>query len=337
MSTEHNVSVVRLGDIRRHENADSLGITEVDGRPCIVRLAEWAPGDLAVYVPVDSLVPVSDPRFAFLADKAKDGRARIKAMRLRGVFSMGLLVRPDPDMTEGDVVNERMGIGTYEPDVSRGGGHGPGGKFSSSKAEPDPGFLPVYDVESARKYRGVLRDGEEVVITEKIHGANARFAWHRDRLWVASRNQFKIMDSGDLWWSLAEKYDLNRLRDYPGIALYGEAYGQVQDLKYGADDHRLVLFDALDITARRWFDYDDLLRLATALGIDTAPVLYRGPWTSSEWLTFKAMAEGSSVLGNGACVREGWVLRTTTERFDHRLGRVQMKLHGEGFLTRKGA
>ena len=34
MSTEHDVTVVRLGEIRKHENADSLGITEVDGRPC---------------------------------------------------------------------------------------------------------------------------------------------------------------------------------------------------------------------------------------------------------------------------------------------------------------
>lgn len=336
MSTEHDCVVTRLGPIEKHTNADSLGITEVDGRPCIVRLAEWATGDLAVYIPIDALVPTTDPRFAFLADKAKaDGRARIKAMRLRGVFSMGLLVKPDPGMVCGDVVNDVLGIGTYEPDVSRGG-HGPGGKFLSSGAEPDPGFLPVYDVESARKYRGVLVDGEEIVITEKVHGANARFAWHQDRLWVASRNQFKKMDPTDLWWSLADKYSLSRLANWPGVAIYGEAYGQVQDLKYGADDHRLVLFDALDIKTRRWLDYDTFLMLAADLDIPTAPELYRGPWRAEDWPEHKTRAEGPTVIGNGANVREGWVLRPTTERFDHRLGRVQMKLHGEGYLTRKG-
>lgn len=68
MSTEHEVRVVRLGEIRRHENADSLGITEVDGRPCILRLGEWSEGDLAVYVPIDSLCPTTDPRFAFLGN-----------------------------------------------------------------------------------------------------------------------------------------------------------------------------------------------------------------------------------------------------------------------------
>lgn len=336
MSQEHDVTVVRLGPILKHDNADSLGITEVDGRPCIIRLAEWSAGDLAVYVPIDSLVPVADPRFAFLAPKARGQeatRARIKAMRLRGVFSMGLLVKPDPGMVYGDVVNDTMGIGTYEPDVSRS--HGPGGSFLSSAAEPDPGFLPCYDVESARKYRHVLNDGEEVVITEKVHGANARFCFHRDRLWVASRNQFKRLDPSDLWWGLAIAYGLEEvLSRHPGIAIYGEAYGQVQDLKYGEVGHRLTLFDALDINRRVWLDYDPFRALADDLGLTTAPELYRGPWQAHAWPEIKALAEGPTVIGHGANVREGWVLRPTVERTDHRLGRVQMKLHGEGFLTR---
>lgn len=333
MSQEHDVRVVRLGPITKHDNADSLGITEVDGRPCIVRLGEWEAGDLAVYVPIDSLVPVADARFSFLAPKTKGERARIKALRLRGVFSMGLLVKPDADMVNGEDVRERMEIEVYEADASRS--DRAGGSFLSSSAEPDPGFLPVYDVESARKYRHVLNDGEEVVITEKVHGANARFCFHRDRLWVASRNQFKRLDSSDLWWSIAADYGLEEaLRRHPGIAIYGEAYGQVQDLKYGEGGHRLTLFDALDINRREWLDYDRFRELAASLGLGTAPELYRGPWQADQWPAFKALAEGPTVIGHGANVREGWVLRPTVERVDLQLGRVQMKLHGEGFLTR---
>lgn len=341
MSTEHDCTVTRLGPITKHDNADTLGITEVDGRPCIVRLGEWQPGDLAIYIPVDAMVPTNNPRFAFLNDKAKmvddTPRYRVRAMKLRGVFSMGLLIKPEHGMVYGDVVNDTLNIITYEPDSSRNGGHGPGGKFLSAAAEPDPGFLPVYDVESARKYRNVLLDGEEVVITEKIHGANARFAFHDGRLWCASRNQFKRMDPTDLWWSLAIKYDLEaKLANFPGVAIYGEAYGQVQDLKYRLDEHRLVLFDALDIQRRRWLDFPLFDVLAAQLDIPTAPVLYKGPWRADDWPAYKMLAEGPSVLGNDVCVREGWVLRPVIERQDHRLGRVQMKLHGEGFLTRKG-
>lgn len=325
MSTEHEVRVVRLGDILKHDNADSLGITQVDGRPCIVRLAEWTPGDLAVYVPIDALVPVADSRFAFLADKAKlaDGRARIKAMRLRGVFSMGLLVKPDADMREGDEVSERMGIGVWEPDV----------RFSlSPDAEPDPGFLPVYDIESARRWAGiVLEEGEEVVLTEKVHGANGRFAWHRDRMWCASRTRFPREVDGEMWWSVGRPI-ADRLREVcPGVAIYGEVYGQVQDLKYGRTGAHLVAFDALDIAARRWLDYDELRALCARLDIPTVPELYRGPWSPD----LAAMAEGATVLGKGAHVREGWVLRPVKERHHPALGRVLLKRHGEGYLTRK--
>lgn len=332
MSTEHDVTVVRLGDIRKHDNADALGITEVDGRPCIIRLAEWAPGDLAVYVPIDSMVPTADPRFAFLADKKRldpDGRARIRAMRLRGVFSMGLLVRPDDGMNEGDDVRERMGIGVWEPDASMG---------LSPDAEPDPGFLPVYDIESARKWAPVvLTPGEDVVLTEKIHGANGRFAWHRDRMWCASRTRFPREAAGEMWWRVAHALDLPaRLSaTCPGVAVYGEVYGQVQDLRYGRDGANLVLFDAFDIARRQWLDYDNFCALAAELRLDTVPELHRGPWTPE----LADLAEGASALADrhGAShVREGWVLRPVRERHHERLGRVILKRHGEGYLTRKG-
>lgn len=329
MSTEHEVRVVCLGDIRRHENADALGITEVDGRPCIVRLGEWSPGDLAAYVPIDSLVPITDARFAFLAPKADaDGRARIRAMRLRGTFSMGLLVRPDNGMSEGDEVRERLGIGVWEPPVPTGGG----------EVERDPGFLPVYDIESARKWAPtVLTEGEEVVLTEKIHGANGRFAWHRDRLWCASRTQFYKPGEG-MWQRVAEAEGLAaKLASVcPGIAIYGEVYGQVQDLRYGKAGANLVAFDALEIGTRRWLDYDEYRDLTERLGVLRVPELYRGPWTSD----LVKVAEGESVLAgaNGAKhVREGWVLKPARDRVHPELGRVILKRHGEGYLTRKEA
>lgn len=325
MSTEHEVRVVRLGDITKHDNADTLGITHVDGRPCIVRLGEWSSGDLAIYIPIDALVPVADARFAFLANTSRlaDGRARIKAVRLRGVFSMGLLVKPDTDMVEGDEVSARMGIGVWEPDVRFGLSH---------DAEPDPGFLPVYDIESARKWAPVVLDeGEEVVLTEKVHGANGRFAYHRDRMWCASRTRFPREADGEMWWSVGRALK-DRLREVcPGIAIYGEVFGQVQDLTYGRRGAHLIAFDALDIAARRWLDYDDFLALCARLDIPTVPELYRGQWSPD----LARLAEGATVLGNGAHVREGWVLRPVRERVHPALGRVLLKRHGEGYLTRK--
>ncbi|RYE90041.1 MAG: RNA ligase, partial [Myxococcales bacterium] len=84
--SEFHVRVVRVGPIVKHPQADNLSIAQVFGYPVIIRTGEYAEGDRAVYVPVDSVVPEGDPRWAFLGE-----HRRIRAKKLRGVFSMGLL------------------------------------------------------------------------------------------------------------------------------------------------------------------------------------------------------------------------------------------------------
>lgn len=333
MSSEHNVNVVRVGFIEKHPDADSLGITYVDGRPCIVRLGDFKTGDLAVYVPIDSVVPTNTPSFAFLADRAKKDKFRVRAMRLRGIFSMGLIIPALPEMEEGQEVSAPLGITVYEPpEVSVSGG-----SFQGGRTTRDPGILPVYDIESARKYHHLLLDGEEIVLTEKIHGANARFVFHDGKLHVGSRNQFKDKDGGGMWWNLAVANDLeSKLSQYPDIAIYGEAYGQVQDLKYGIDGHQLIVFDVLDVKTRRWFNYDEMTAFADALGLRTVPELWRGRWFDAIRDELWKLAEGATTVNGAGHVREGWVLKPVIERVDRRLGRVIMKLHGEGYLTRKG-
>lgn len=335
MSTEHDVRVVRLGVITKHPNADTLSIVNVDGRPCVVKTGIWSEGDIAIYIPIDSMVSLDDDRFAWLKKNPdQTGRFRIRASRLRGTLSMGILIPAEEGMSVGDEVSNLLGIYAYEPPID----------ISNGEMERDPGFLPCYDIESLRKWSKVLTLGEEVVLTEKIHGANGRFAFHAGRLWCASRTTFKREGTGSMWWAVAERYNLaERLAKIcPGVALYGEVYGQVQDLRYGQLGADLVIFDAFDIINRSWLDHDMLETLIRNLNADETqpeikmvPILYRGPWTDD----LDDLAEGSSVVGliNGEKhVREGFVIRPTKERYDLELGRVLLKLHGVGFLTRKG-
>lgn len=75
MSSEHRVEVVRLGPITKHPDADTLSITTVlGGYPVILRTGEYKEGDLAVYVPIDSVVPENDPRWEFLGGSAGGAR-----------------------------------------------------------------------------------------------------------------------------------------------------------------------------------------------------------------------------------------------------------------------
>jgi RNA ligase (TIGR02306 family) len=222
-------------------------------------------------------------------------------------------------------------VTVYEPpvEVSSGGDN-----------EVDPGFLPVYtDIESWRRWQAevFVDDAEEVVATEKIHGANGRFAWAQDRLWCGSRTQVKREDPRSMWWLAAAAAGLaEKLRRAEGFVLYGEVYGVVQDLRYGVGAGvRFVAFDALEIATRRYVDRDAFVDLCARLDLPTVPELFRGPVGALRAIA-DATANGKTVLANGACVREGFVVKPVRERWHPSLGRVVLKLVGEDYHLRKG-
>jgi len=326
MMSEFHVEVVTIGPVRKHPNADTLSITAInDGYPVIFRTGDFQEGDKAVYLPVESLVPLTDPRFAFLAgkDKPKE-RERIRAKRLRGIFSMGLLTKADPAWVVGQNVQNDLNITKYEPPEPLGIG---------GEDIKDPGFFPHYtDIEGLRRFPHLLKEGEEVVITEKLDGVNGRWLWREEQCWVGSHNLFKKENPDNLWWKAALQEQLpEKLKSFPWVGVYGEVYGSVQSLHYGlpAGKVKLALFDAIDTRTRSFYNDAEFEALCKTLGVPRVPVLYRGPWSDA----LRGLAEGSSTLANH--VREGIVIRPVVERFEEALGgRLILKLHGEGYLLK---
>lgn len=321
--SEFHVEVVRIGLVEKHANADSLSITKIHGGyPVIFRTGEYNEGDLATYVPVDSIVPDTET-WKFLG-----GHRRIKAKRLRGVFSMGLLTPAPEGTVEGENVQELLGITKWEPDVEREG-------FALADTAPSPNCLlglGKYDLEGYRKYGAVLEVGELVRITEKVHGANFRAVYWDNALHVGSRTRWLKEVDGSLWWKAARFYDLEaKMRDMPGVVLFAEVYGQVQDLKYGVppNEVRLVAFDIWSMDGG-WGDIE-----SAELPVPIAPVLYKGPWSPE--VDVAMLAEGNSLIPGANNVREGIVIEAVPSRENDRIGRVKLKLAGEGYLTRKGS
>src|SRR3990172_4787771 len=317
--SEFKATVVRVGPIEKHPNADTLGLTKVFDSPVIVKLGDFKEGELAAHVPVDSLVPGDDPRWAFL-----QGHNRIKAKRLRGIFSMGLLTKAEPGWAEGQDVLAELKIKKYEP---------PEPMSTGGEDEKCPFGWPKYvDIEGLRRWPDILKEGEEVALTEKVHGSNGRFAFMENRIGAGSHTSAKKDAPEFVWWKCVRQYELEkRLSAFPGIAIYGEVYGSVQDLRYGHTQGKvsLVLFDAMDLKSMRYFDYDEFKEFARKLELPTVPELYRGPWSKD----LMGHAEGKTLLGADH-VREGFVVRPLKERFDERIQRVILKRHGEAYLLR---
>lgn len=318
--SEFAVPVLRLGKVGKHPNADSLSITHVSGHyPVIFRTGEFGEGDLAVYVPVDAVVPKDDPRWGWLT-----GSRRIKARRLRGIFSMGVLVKPEPGWVEGQDVRQELRVEKYEEPV-----------LSATHGENEPGppnQWSIYDLEAIRRYPHVLKIGEQIVVTEKVHGANGRWTYQDGRLWVGSHRCWKA-ESENIWWQVAKRYDLeNRLRSTcPGVMVYAEVYGYVQDLRYGAKQGQTFvgMFDARS-AGGEWLGWDNVYLLAQRLGLPTVPVLYRGEWS----MDLLSLAEGKTTINSAEHVREGIVIEAVPTRFDE-IGRVKLKHAGEGYHLRK--
>lgn len=328
--TEFRVEVVRLGKIGKHPNADNLSITQVHGYPCIFRTGDFVQGDLAVHVPVDAIVPTDRDEFRFLSDKATNCLYRVKATKIRGVPSYGLLVQVPLGAQEGQEVRNLLGVTKYEPGPAYQIGGDIAGRHISL---PQEGVIPYYDIEGLRRFGNKLVEGEEVVISEKIHGANGRWVVLGGQLLCGSRTKFR---ANSVWNRLAERYRLQEILGLPeneGLVLYGEVYGRgIQDLTYGCEEQDVRFFDLYDTRTGTWVPVKEFYAWCVKNCLPTVPVLYFGPY--NEKLAF-GLAEGHSLVGGASHVREGIVIKPVEERWDQEIGRVFLKLPGEGYLLRK--
>lgn len=133
-------TVRRVDAIEPIEGADRIEVSRVDGWRVITRKNEYAVGDLCVYLEIDTFCPVDVEPLAFLADRGTktmmvDGKEIIgsvlKTVKLRGVLSQGLLIKPsefgisDEEAAklcdeEADV-SERIGVWEYHRPVKENG------------------------------------------------------------------------------------------------------------------------------------------------------------------------------------------------------------------------
>ncbi len=178
------------------DGADAIEAATVRGWTVVVKKGEFAVGDPVLYVEVDAALPLTDPRFAFLAargTKTYQDRAVhvLKTARLRGVYSQGI-VFPLADFPEAawatdgasKTLDSHLGITKWEPPLPAG----------MAAVGPFPSFLLVTDAErvqnlDATTWAQVQADPGGWLPTEKVDGSSLT-AWVTADgvLHVASRN-----------------------------------------------------------------------------------------------------------------------------------------------------
>lgn len=378
--------VVRV-KIIPHPNADAIEIAQVGDYQSIVRKGQLRDGNLAVYIPEQALVPEWLLREMGLWDDVKgkgrlhgSGGNRVKAIKLRGVLSQGLIlpcVEPEDCETpgvengesgnamsvgEGDDVAEFLGIVKYEPAIPS--------HMRAKIIGVDHANTHKYDFDSIKKAPSMFKDGESVVITEKIHGTNIQIGvvptsaanerYYKGRVFVTSKgmggNGF-VLDHNDptnLYAQAAIKHGLfdsmlNVFGDEANvhnkpILAFGEVYGLtntgkgVQDLTYDGEVLGLRLFDICigNRDKESYLPHHDFVSACEEMGVRYAPVLYIGPYSKDALLRH---TDGPTTLAPQAGkphIREGVVIKSLSEDKDSMGRRKIAKSISEAYLLRKG-
>lgn len=337
MST-HEIPVVEV-QMEVHPDADNLAVVRIGPQSVCVRRDDWAPGALAAWIPPDYVVPDREEYRFLCACVLPEGswvcrkHARIRARRLRGLWSFGLLIPAPPGSVVGDDVMAATGITRYEPPET-----GDGDKVSlgpnADTSAPPPGVDHVYDVQNWYRYPEIFQPGELLVATEKIHGSNARYTFREGQLWAGSRRRWLKRDDASLWWRVLAQYTAIEafLRANSDVTLYGEIYG-MQDLRYGktSGEFGFAAFDVQGETGRFW-DWTKFEIIMRGSGVPVVPWLAHLHYDPKLAQELQELSVGQSKMADH--LREGIVVRPVVERWDETLGRVQLKLVSPAYLER---
>ena len=350
------VEVVKL-HIAPHPDADVLELAQVGGYVAVVRKGEFRTGDLAVYIPEGAVVPTEIlARMGLEGKLAGPQKNRVKAARLRGVLSQGLVGSFKAlgiEAREGDDVAERLGITKYEPPTPVALG---GEVFNAGRE-----LTLDFDVQNWKSYPDILREGEEVIFTEKLHGtctiiailpykdAHPEAFGERKNVLIFSKGlgakglAFKNNERNkDNLYARATRALVARInevqRDTTGVVvpnfILGETFGPgVQDLTYGNGVGFRVFAAAYgyrgDQRYQSWSFVEGSFK--AQFNFETVPVLYRGPFSVA---AMREHTDGKTAMGADH-IREGIVMVPAVERTDPRIGRVCLKSVSADYLTRK--
>ncbi|MCM1965983.1 RNA ligase (ATP) [Streptomyces sp. G1] len=342
--------------VHPHPNADALELAQVGLYRAVVAKGAYRTGDFALYIPEQSVLPTELIEELGLTGRLAGSTAdRVKAVRLRGELSQGLVCLPRAldgvDLAraaeEGTDFAGLLGVVKWVPPVPT---------TMSGDVEAAPELLPWVDIENLQRYPDIFEPGEPVVLTEKLHGTACLLTYLAEdgRVLVSSkgfgsRGLALREDERNLYWRAVRGHGVAeaaaRLAERLGatrVGIFGEVYGKgVQDLAYGTDVRSTVDappgYAVFDVSAEIdgqvcWLDPAEVLEESE---LPLVPRLFQGSYELDKVLEWASGRE--TVSGRAVHLREGVVIRPATERYSALLGgRAIAKAVSPAYLTRKG-
>ena len=318
--------VARINEVKAIEGADNIEQAVIGGWNCIVKKGAHQVNELVVCATTDAVIPSEISDSIGVTNYLRKGN-RVRTVKLRGVYSECLIISLDslPQMKkffskgigyhceEGQDMMEHLGITKYEPPVKQI-------QLASGrkiKWKDNQNFHIYYKFPNLKNVAGMFTEEDEVQITRKVHGTNARYGivkksklsfWDKVKKffgladkWIdyeyiyGSHNCEKGSDSQgfystDVWRTIAEKYDIKaklwklvREMDVDevgsGVVLYGEIFGAgiQKNYEYGLTD---IQFEGFDLTVNGEYLSTQTAYIAifNLLELPHVEILYEGSW-----------------------------------------------------------
>jgi len=362
--SDFKAEICKIEKIEIHPNADRLEIVQVKDWNCVVSKNSFSEGDLCLYFPIDSILPEELEKKIFGENsKIKLDKHRVRTIKLRGIISQGLVVKPEEVgicAKEGQDLTTKLGITKYEPPEELPSAYGTCNKIK--KRYINSNFHKYTDISNIKNYPRVFEDGEEVYISEKLHGTSFRAGWVKNEtntLWkkikklfgllepytfifgsrnvqLSYRNKNKYFYDNNVYAKMAEKYDLkNKLK--MGEVVYGEIVGDGIQHGYGYGCRpNETDFYAYDLMMDdKWVNSTNFRINCGARGIPIVPFLYIGPY-SKEIVDIYTVG-ASKLCPTGQPIREGCIVKSLEEKVNLFIGRKVLKsINPEYLLLKNG-
>ena len=316
---ENNNSVcfiAKINEVKAIEGADNIELAVVGGWNAIIKKGEYYEGNAVIIATTDAVIPFELSEKIGVTNYLRKG-GRVRTVKLRGVYSECLIIPgnyyKEKFLVEGKDCMEKLGITKYEPPVKQI-------QLASGrkiKYKDNQNFHIYYKFPNLKNVAGMFTEEDDVQITRKIHGTNARYGIVKKSklsFWDKVKKFFRIADkwidyeyvygshnvekgsdsqgfySTDVWRTIAENYKIKeKLWELAktvnpedigsGIVLYGEIYGAgiQKNYDYGLTD---IQFAGFDFTVNGKYETPDGAKfiIEDRLDLPHVEVLYNGYW-----------------------------------------------------------
>jgi RNA ligase (TIGR02306 family) len=317
--TRKLASIRMARDISDIPGADLIVKTQVDAWFCVTKRDEFKTGDLGVYFEIDSFLPSTDSRYAFLEKQfiTYNGvkGARLRTIKLKGQTAQGLflplhlfpeIINPQVN----DDVTEILGITKWEPPVPT--------QLSGQVYGNIPSFFPKTDEERIQNLIDEIAKeiaGRTFEKTVKLDGTSESIFKNNDDFGVCGRNwRLKETEDNSLWKAARTQNIITALESLnQNIAVQGELIGEgIQGNNENIKGVKFYCFNIFNIDEARYMtpqERQDTIAKLQSFGahLPIAPSL--GFITFPENVTAKDildMADGPSLFAPN---REGLVFK----------------------------